>query len=64
MGMLNSATKAAIRRGAWHLTANDPIPAHVKELAARKNPLYGAIVISTMTAAEYRAAYLTPTQPC
>lgn len=57
MGMLTKETMAAIRRGAWEKTVNDPIPEHVKEFAARKNPLYGAHVISTMTADEYRKSY-------
>ena len=30
MGLLDARTKAAIRRGAWFKTVNDPIPEHLK----------------------------------
>ena len=30
MGLLDAKTKAAIRRGAWFKTVNDPIPEHLK----------------------------------
>ena len=30
MGILDAKTKAAIRRGAWFKTVNDPIPEHLK----------------------------------
>jgi hypothetical protein len=30
MGLLDARTKAAIRRGAWYKTVNDPIPEHLK----------------------------------
>ena len=30
MGILDAKTKAAIRRGAWFKTVNDPIPEYLK----------------------------------
>lgn len=30
-------------KGSWAETANDPIPQHVKDHNAKKNPLYGAV---------------------
>jgi len=37
------------REGSWAETANAPIPDHVREFHARKNPLYGAIKLKPKT---------------
>ena len=54
MGMLSKKDQAHIHNGAWYKTVNEPIPAHIQEHAARRNPLYGAKVVGRMTAEEYR----------